>query len=123
MDLKDEKPAPFSPKDPPGYVYWQCFSRDYLRINLEDLGYTSEDIGGKENYSGLKITASNNPDISHEYVMRRIWPLSTYEKKFDLWIKLMKGEKYVCIAGEFFNCKDKRVHGKNGRYVHGFLRK
>lgn len=113
MDLKDEKSAPFSPGESTGYVYWQCFPRDYLRIQLEDLGYTSEDIGGKENYSGLKITASNNSGISHEYVMRRRWPLSTYEKRFNLWIKLMKGEKYVCIAGRFFTCKDKVMSGRN----------
>ncbi|MBA2654428.1 MAG: hypothetical protein H0U71_05125 [Gammaproteobacteria bacterium] len=111
-DLKSEKPAPFLLKNPPGYVYWQCFPRDRLVISLEDFGSTAEDIGIDENYSSLKITASNKHDISHEYVMRRRWPLSVYERRFNSWIKLMKGENYVCIAGEFFNYKAKMEGGK-----------
>jgi|688.fasta_scaffold163243_3 hypothetical protein len=114
-DLKGEKPAPFSLKDPPGSVYWQCFPRDRLVISLEDFGSTSDDIGIDENYSGLKITVSNKHDISHEYVMRRRWPLSVYERRFNTWIKLMKGEKYVCIAGEFINYKEKMEGGKKLR--------
>jgi hypothetical protein len=116
MDLNTHKdgtnPPPFLPKEGFGYIYWQCFPRDYLSINLEDLGYSSEDIGWNENYGDLKITVSNKTGTSHEYVMRRSWTVSGYEKRFDLWIKLMKGEKYVCLAGRFINRKDKVEHGK-----------
>jgi len=31
--------------------------------------------------------------------MRRIWPIPVYLEKFKVWLKLMRKEKYVCIAG------------------------
>ena len=76
MDLKDEKPAPFSMNKSAGGVYWQCFSRGQISVYLLDMGSTSDDIGGIENNSGLKITASDSSGISHEYVTRRRFPLS-----------------------------------------------
>ncbi len=95
------RPAPFSPKEGFGYIYWQCFPRDHVSINLEEMGYSSEDIGWHENYSNLKITAYSKPGVFHDYIMRRPWPVTIYEKRFNLWIKLMKGEQYVCLAGSF----------------------
>jgi hypothetical protein len=102
-DLRIENPRPFSLGRKLGEtIYWQCFPRESLSVTLEDFGYTSADIGGEENYSGLVIKVEN-----HEYDMRRRWPLSTYRKKLDAWIKLMQNEKYVCVAGRFFGCKNK----------------
>jgi hypothetical protein len=108
-------PAPFFPKEGFGYIYWQCFLRENVSINLEEMGYSSEDIGWNENYSSLKITAYSEPNVFHEYTMRRPWPVSAYEKKFNLWIKLMKGEKYVCFAGDFIGREDKVNHGTKQR--------
>lgn len=97
------KPPPFLPKEGYGYLYWQCFPRDRVSISLKDMGYTSEDIGGEENYSVLKIMISDDSSGYHEYSMRRVWPTSTYEHRFKLWLKLMKNEKYVCLLGDFVN--------------------
>jgi hypothetical protein len=97
------KPPPFLPKGPYGYLYWQCFPRDRISISLKDMGYTSEDIGGEENYSVLKIMISDDSSGYHEYSMRRVWSTSTYEDRFKLWLKLMKNEKYVCLLGDFVN--------------------
>lgn len=106
------RPPPFLPKKGYGYIYWQCFPRDNISIDLKDMGYSSKDIGGDENYSNLKITVSNGSGTYHEYTMRRVWPTSTYEKSFNLWIKLMKGEKYVCLAGNFIDSEDRTLHGQ-----------
>jgi hypothetical protein len=71
------------------------------------MGYTSEDIGGEENYSVLKIMVSDDSSGYHEYSMRRVWPTSTYEDRFNLWLKLMKNEKYVCLLGDFVYREEK----------------
>jgi hypothetical protein len=105
-------PPPFSPRAGFGYIYWQCFSRENISISLEDLGYSSEDIGG-DNYSKLKIRITGKPGIEyHEYIMRRAWSTVTYQDKFNAWIKLMKGVKYVCLAGSFIDRVDKVDNGK-----------
>ena len=112
LDTDGIKPPSFLPKEGFGYVYWQCFSRDGILIDLKDMGYSSEDIGQKENYSDLKITVSNKPGVYHEYTMRRVLPTTAYEARFKSWIKLMKGEKYVCLAGNFVNRADRIQNGK-----------
>ena len=106
------KPPPSLPKEGFGYIYWQCFPRDHVSINLEDMGYSSEDIGRDENYGDLKITVFSKSGVFHEYVTRKMWPISSYEEKFNLWIKLMKGEKYVCLAGSFIYREDRVVRGQ-----------
>jgi hypothetical protein len=101
------KPPPYLPKEGHGYIYWQCFPRDNISISLTDTGYSSEDIGGDENFSDLRIMVSDKSSGFHEYSMRRVWPTSTYEERFTLWLKLMKNEKYVCLAGNFINREEK----------------
>lgn len=95
------KPPTFLPEEGHSFLYWQCFPRDRISISLKDMGYTSEDIGGKENYSALKIMVSNDSNAYHEYSMRRVWATSTYADRFNLWLKLMRNEKYVCLLGDF----------------------
>lgn len=97
------KPPPFFPKKGYGYIYWQCFPRDKISIILKDMGYSSEDIGWTENYSDLIITVSNIKGLDHEYSMRKVLPTSGYEERFNLWLKLMKNEKYVCLAGSLID--------------------
>ncbi len=70
--------------------YWQCFPRDRISISFKDMGYTSEDIGGEENFSDLRIMISDDSSGYHEYSMRRVLPTSTYEHRFKSWLKLMK---------------------------------
>lgn len=114
-DLKfcgiDIKPRPFSPKDSLAHVYWQCFPREDIAISLEDLGYS--DIGGEEIYGYLSITVHKIEDnVFHQYGMRRAWPVDGYEKQFNLWRKLMKKQKYVCLAGSFISEDETVVDGK-----------
>jgi len=102
-DFKNENiskmPFHFYTKNKHDYIYWQCFARNAISVNLEEMGYSSEDIGWTDNYSDLTITAIGPDGIKHEYIMRRPWPLPTYLAKFNSWLTLMKNEKYVCIAG------------------------
>lgn len=106
------RPPPFLPKKGCCYIYWQCFPRDKISIDLKDMGYSSKDIGGDENYSNLKITVSKGSGTFHEYTMRRVWPTSTYEENFNLWIKLMKDEKYVCLSGTFIDSEERILQGQ-----------
>lgn len=101
------KPPPFLPKEGYGYLYWQCFPRDRISIGLKDMGYTSEDIGGEENFSDLRIMISDESNGYHEYSMRRVWPTSSYEERFKVWLKLMKNQKYVCLLGDFVYRREK----------------
>ena len=117
LDLDTRKsgvnPAPFLPKEGEGigYIYWQCFPRDRVSLSLEDIGYSSEDIGGDENYGSLSISVSSESGL-HKYCMRRMWPVSGYEERFNLWIRLMKDQKYVCFSGGFFGKEDSMINGK-----------
>lgn len=104
---KGVRPPPFLPKGGNGYIYWQCFPRDSISISLKDMGYSSEDIGWEENYSDLRILISDESSGYHEYSIRKVWPTSAYEYRFKLWLKLMKNQKYVCLAGNFVNREEK----------------
>ncbi|MHB1946748.1 MAG: hypothetical protein ACYCQI_01365 [Gammaproteobacteria bacterium] len=107
------KPRPFTPDEiSGGYTYWQCFPREYISITLEDTGYSSEDIGWEDNYGDLRIHVQINPQISHEYEMRSRWPVRDFERRFTTWRKMMKNEKYICLAGGFSDRKRKLENGK-----------
>lgn len=95
------KPAPFLPKEDFGYIYWQCFSRENISITLEDNGYFAEEFGTKDTIGDLQITGMVKPGVFHEYSMRRAWPTGGFQQVFNHWRNLMKGEKYVCLAGNF----------------------
>lgn len=95
----DVKLKPFDPEKNNNYNYWQCFPRSRVSLTLEDYGYSSEDIGGIENYGNLYIKVSSNNGILHEYSMRRPWAVDGVQKIFNQWQELMKNEEYVCLAG------------------------
>ena len=110
-------PRPFDGEESGGYNYWQCFPREHISMTLEDFGYSSEDIEWKDTLSDITLLASNKPGVFHEYTMRHIHPTSFYEKKFHLWRKLMKGEKYVCLAGSYGSI-EKRTQDGNTQEIH-----
>jgi hypothetical protein len=115
------KPRPFTEKeDSGGYNYWQCFPRDAVSITLKDKGYSTEDIGWKDTLSDLKIEVWTESGVVHHYEMRAPRPFRTYDKEFHTWHKLMKGEKYVCLAGSFVEVTPKTVNGKTIK-VYGWI--
>ncbi len=97
--IREVKPAIFSGKIGMNYYYWQCFPRENVSITLRDMGHSSEDIGNIENYGDLLINAWSGDGVSNEYSMRRPWAIDEEEKVFHRWQRLMKNEKYVCLAG------------------------
>lgn len=105
------KPVPFSIKEHSDYQYWQCFPRDRVSMILKDKGYSSEDIGWKENYGDLQIEVWLDGLISHQYFMRRPSSVSGYEEVFNRWQNLMKNEKYVCLGGRFSHYEEKIENG------------
>lgn len=106
------KPRLFTAEEISGeYKYWQCFPRERISITLKDTGYSSVDVGW-DDIADLQIEVVINPYLSHKYDMRARWGVKDYEKRFNLWKKLMKGEQYVCLAGEFSDRKRKMKNGK-----------
>lgn len=107
------KQRPFTEKeDSGGYNYWQCFPREMISINLEDMGYSSENFGWKDTLADLKIEVWIKPGVVHRYFMRAVRLVNDYENRFHKWHKLMKGEKYVCLAGSFGRREQKTENGK-----------
>jgi hypothetical protein len=51
---KISRPKPFSEKEIGGF-YWQCFPCELVSMNLEDMGYSSEDWGFTDTASDLNI--------------------------------------------------------------------
>lgn len=90
-----------------GLVYWQCFPRDKIEITLTDMGYTAEEFEKTDTISDILLTAHEKPGVKHLYVMRRAYPIRVYHEIFMRWEKLMNGEKYVCLAGQFINHEEK----------------
>jgi hypothetical protein len=104
-------PRPFSKEDSGEYNYWQCVPREHVSLTLRDMGSFSEDSGTRDTIGDLVITMRIKPEVIHKYEMRRSWTVSDFQKDFNHWRKLMKGEKYVCIAGSFGSCKKKVMNG------------
>lgn len=124
-DLKfcgmDIKPRPFSPKDSLAHVYWQCFPREDVSMSLEDFGHPASGMNENENDGYVTITVFNIVDnVIHTYGMRRAFAVDGYEKRFHLWQKLMKKQKYVCLAGSFVDRDEKIVDGKK-QYSYGWI--
>lgn len=103
----DVKPAIFSGEIGKNYDYWQCFPRANVTITLRDKGYSSEDIGNIENYGDLFINTWSRDGRSNEYSMRRPLVIDDEEIIFKKWQKLMKNEKYVCLAGSMGRAEKK----------------
>ncbi len=101
------KPVPFSAKRRSDYQYWQCFPRERVSLILKDKGFSSEDIGGEDNYGDLQIEVWLDGLISHQYFMRRPSSVVGYEEIFNRWQRLMKNEKYVCLGGRFTHYEEK----------------
>lgn len=116
----DIKPEPFSVKREAQYNYWQCFSREDVSLILEGMGYSSEEIGWKENHGDLKIVVGVGKGISHEYVMRRLGSISGCKEVFTRWQRLMKNEKYVCLAGRFSG-RDIIIENNKEREVYSWI--
>src|SRR5438045_4124490 len=87
------------------YNYWQCFPREQVMVTLSDMGHSSDELGWKKNVASLGVDVltnkdiRDNEDIKHTYEMRAHWTIAGYQKRFNKWLKLMEGEKYVCLAG------------------------
>jgi hypothetical protein len=122
IDLNSEldgvkHPPSFSTKAK-GYIYWQCFPRDSVRISLEDLGYSPEDDPESnikyngENEAKLTIVAQGKRGIMHKYVMWGNYPVSTTISRFNAYLKLMNGEKNICIAGSYLEKETRKTVGE-----------
>ena len=109
---RDVKPVIFSGELGKDYSYWQCFPRANVTITLRDKGYSSEDIGNFENYGDLFISIWSHDSVSNEYSMRRPWAIDEEEVIFKKWQKLMKNEKYVCLAGSMGRAENKTKNNK-----------
>lgn len=90
-------------KSVPGEILWQCFPRDLVSVSVSDAGYSSADFAWEQNHSNLIISIYEGTKVKHEYTMRRFWPLSASLYRFKTWLRLMKDEKYVCLAGGFID--------------------
>ncbi len=107
-----------------GYIYWQCFPRDSVTISLEDLGYSPDDDPESdvkyngENDAKLTIVAQGKRGIIHKYVMWRNHPTSTTEDQFNTYLKLMYGEKNICIAGSYLEKEARKIVGEIETYKH-----
>lgn len=101
----------FNPKMVLGGNYWQCFPRESIKIILKDTGASSDDFGWKDNIANLRVEVFVNQHLIHVYGMRRNLSIVDFEKRFNRWLDIMKGEKYVCLGGDFVNCE--RTH-ENG---------
>lgn len=110
---------PFSAEASRGeYNIWQCFPREQVMITLSDMGHSSDELGWKKNVASLEIYVLTNNDlrdhenIKHTYEMRAHWTITGYQKRFNKWLKLMDGEKYVCLAGHFVDLEKEVRNGK-----------
>lgn len=104
--------TPFTIDRPSEHNIWQCFPRENVMVTLSDTGHSSEELGGRKNVAYLKIYADSTNGEINEYEMRANYTINDYQKRFNKWLRLMQGEKYVCLAGEFV---DREKETKNGR--------
>jgi hypothetical protein len=106
------KPRQFTAEGPSGeYTYWQCFPRKSITVTLKDTGQTASEFG-KDNIADLQIRVSVKPDLIHQYNMRARWGVMEFEKRFNKWQKIMKNEKYICLAGSFMFRENEVENGK-----------
>lgn len=97
-------PASHFPKTGSGCIYWQCFPRENISITLEDYGYFENDFRkGEDTLGNIEIRAMVKPGVFHDYLVERAWPVKEVQRGFNNWRRLMKGEKYVCLAGSYIS--------------------
>jgi hypothetical protein len=98
------RPASHFPRSGSGCIYWQCFPRENISITLEDYGYFENDSRKEDDTVGnIAISAMVKPGIFHHYLIERAWPVKEVKKGFNNWRRIMKREKYVCLAGSFIS--------------------
>ena len=99
------------------FIYWQCFPRNSVRVTLQDLGYSPEDDDESdikyngENEAALTIYASRDDHVVHKYIVWGRLPVSLAENKFNEYLKIMKNERYVCLAGSYTENQTQIVKG------------
>jgi len=115
-DLNSHLDGVFPPTEFPSgkhfFLYWQCFPRKDVRISLRDIGYSSHNLD--ENDSALTIEAYTE-FATHQYGMRRDWPVTSNEENFNRYQKIMRAQKYICLEGTYFFYKDTVTDGKKRR--------
>lgn len=105
--LDGVKRPPVFLKKSSAYIYWQCFARDSVRVRLEDLGFSPEEDDESdikyngENEAALTISVLGKNHIVQKYTMWGRLPITLAESRFNEYLKLMKGEPYVCLAGSY----------------------
>lgn len=106
------RPATFFPKkEAMGYIYWQCFPRENISITLEDYGDFVKEFGKKDTIGQLEMKAIVKSGVFHEYIMKNLGLVKDFQKQFNSWRKLMKNEKYVCLAGSFISRSQSMENG------------
>jgi hypothetical protein len=100
-----------------GVNTWQCFPTAAVSVNYEDSDYDSD---LKLRFAALKITVRLKGNIVHEYELTRGLPVDDCKDKQDLWRRLMRDEKYVCVGGGFVDYEE---HVKRGtkQQIYGWI--
>lgn len=98
-----------------GQTLWQCFPREKVRVSLIDTGYSSSDLGWKEDHSNIVVTINESKNVKHEYTMRRFFGLDMYQKRFNYWIDLMRNQSFVCLSGEYI--EQEKMNNKYQHYT------
>jgi hypothetical protein len=114
-----ETPKPFNPAHF-GRNYWQCFPRESIQFMLKDAGFSVEEVGWRDNVADLEIQVWISPTLIHEYSMRARWAVTDFEKRFNKWRRIVRGEKYVCLAGDYVN-REYRVENGIKREVYNWI--
>ena len=89
------------------FIYWQCVPRNSVRVELQDLGYSPEDDDESDvKYNGENEASLTISILSKNYTFDRyvVWgrlPIMLAEDRFNQYLKLMKNEPYVCLAGSY----------------------
>lgn len=89
------------------FIYWQCFARDAVRVSLEDLGFSPEDDDESdikyngENKAALTFFVLDKNHRTYKYIVWGRLPITLAESKFNQYLKLMRDEPYICLAGSY----------------------
>ena len=90
-------PVPFSEGRSSSYPYWQCFDTRDAKMDCEGKKYSAEK---KSRMTMLVISGERNGELN-EFISRRPLKLSSCRLYKKDWEKFTKGEKYICISGDF----------------------
>ena len=99
--------TPFSKEKNMAYSYWQCFLVKNTTIGCESLG---SELNEKEETGYLEISAQSSSG-RQAYLVRNAIGMKGCKKRLDIWNKLVKDERYVCLSGSYAS-SDGAVIGK-----------